>query len=53
MLAPEVQLLHKSGGPRVKDEADFAQVARVLERSQRTWLIEALQLTDATHPWVE
>ncbi len=53
VLAPEVQLLYKSAGPRAKDEADFAQVAEALDSSRRIWLIEALQLTDATHPWIE
>lgn len=52
VLAPEVQLLYKSTGPRAKDEADFAHIVGVLDSSQRTWLIEALQSTGATHPWI-
>ncbi|GAA0314785.1 nucleotidyltransferase domain-containing protein [Kineococcus aurantiacus] len=53
VLAPEVQLLYKSAGPRAKDEADFVQVAEVLDSSRRVWLIEALRLTTAQHPWVD
>jgi len=53
VLAPEVQLLYKSTTPRAKDEADFAQFAVELDSSQRIWLIEALQLTDGTHPWID
>ena len=53
VLAPEVQLLYKSAGPRAKDEADFAQIAGVLDSFRRIWLIEALQLTDTAHPWIE
>ncbi len=52
VLAPEVQLLYKSTGPRAKDEADFRQIAGVLSSSERGWLIGALQLTDAQHPWI-
>ncbi|WP_328291523.1 hypothetical protein OG218_01970 [Kineococcus sp. NBC_00420] len=53
VLAPEVQLLYKSTTPRAKDEDDFAHIAGVLDSSQRTWLIEALQLSDATNVWIE
>ena len=53
VLAPEVQLLYRSMDPPTKDEADFAHIAEVLDSSRRSWLIEALQLTAATHPWIE
>jgi len=53
VLAPDVQLLYKSSTPRAKDEADFAHTVGALNSSQRTWLAEALQLTAATHPWIE
>jgi len=52
VLAPEVQLLYKSTTPRAKDEADFAQMAVALDSSQRTWLIEALQLSEGMNPWI-
>ncbi|MEW1960630.1 amino acid transporter [Kineococcus sp. NPDC059986] len=52
VLAPEVQLLYKSADPRAKDEDDFALTAGALDDSRRAWLIQALQLTDTTHPWI-
>jgi hypothetical protein len=48
-----VQLLYKSAGRRAKDEHDFVLTAGALNGPRRAWLIEALQLTDATHPWIE
>jgi len=53
VLTPEVQLLYKSTSPRAKDEADIAHTVGALDSSQRTWLTEALQLTDGTHLWLE
>ncbi|MEO3867999.1 amino acid transporter [Nonomuraea sp. B12E4] len=50
-LAPEVQLLYKSKGPRPKDEQDFTEVLPTLTEDQRHWLDTALQLTHPTHPW--
>ena len=51
-LAPEVQLLFKSKGSRAKDEEDFRQVAPLLTPMQRHWLLDALRLTSAGHPWI-
>ena len=52
VLAPEVQLLHKSKAPRAKDESDFAAMAAELAPSQRAWLADALALTSPDHPWL-
>lgn len=52
-LAPEVQLLFKSKGRRAKDEMDLAEVVPLLERERREWLAQALERTDAGHPWLE
>lgn len=52
VLAPEVQLFHKSADPRTKDEDDFALTVGELDGPRRAWLIEALQLTDTRHPWI-
>lgn len=52
-LAPEVQLLFKSRGQREKDERDLAEVAPLLGSERRAWLADALERTDAGHPWLE
>ncbi|MDN4175537.1 amino acid transporter [Nocardioides sp. SOB77] len=52
VLAPEVQLLHKSKAPRrPKDEADFVTLLPSLDASRRGWLREALLVVDPDHPW--
>lgn len=51
-LIPEVQLLFKSKMPRPKDEEDFSDTLPLLAPGQRSWLREALRLTDPTHPWL-
>jgi hypothetical protein len=52
VLAPEVQLLQKSGIPRPKDEADFLAVHRHLDVAQGRWLGTALSLVSPGHPWL-
>jgi len=51
-LAPEIQLLYKSRTPRPKDESDFEAILPMLDQVRRTWLIDALRLTDPTNPWL-
>lgn len=51
-LRPEIQLLYKSKGSRVKDEADFRAVLPLLGPAARTWLADALTTVDATHAWL-
>ncbi len=58
VLAPEVQLLYKSGAGREpvrrpKDEADFDALLPVLDRERLDWLREAIALTSPGHPWLE
>ncbi|WP_176728618.1 nucleotidyltransferase domain-containing protein [Planobispora rosea] len=50
-IAPEVQLLYKSKGPRPKDELDFTEVLPVLTDAQRRWLDEVLEIAYGAHPW--
>lgn len=52
VLAPEIQLLHKSRRPRAKDEADFDAAQGHLSPARRAWLRDALRLTDPAHPWL-
>ncbi len=58
VLAPEVQLLYKSGvggggsGPRPKDELDRDHLGPLLDDQQRAWLVGALTLIEPGHPWV-
>jgi hypothetical protein len=51
-LSPEWQLLFKSKTPRPKDERDFADCLPMLSAKQRTWLADALRLTDPANPWL-
>lgn len=52
VLAPEIQLLHKSRHHRVKDQTDFDSVRGHLHRAERAWLRDALLRTDPAHPWL-
>jgi hypothetical protein len=57
VLAPEVQLLYKSGvaggsGPRPKDEVDLDHLGPVLDDAQRAWLVGSLSLLEPDHPWL-
>ncbi len=51
-LAPEWQLLFKSGTPRPKDEQDFADCLPLLTSDQKTWLSNALTSQQPDHPWL-
>ena len=51
VLAPEVQLLQKSKGRRLKDEADFGMAAPLLSTPARSWLRDALDLVSPGHDW--
>ena len=42
-LRPEVQLLYKAKDVRTKDEADFRALLPTLDRSQKVWLVDALE----------
>jgi hypothetical protein len=52
VLAPEVQLLHKSASTRPKDEVDFRTVLERLGPTRRVWLARSLALTSPAHPWL-
>lgn len=51
-LRPEIQLLYKAKGNRVKDRADLESVLPRLEDSRRSWMVDALHRTDPQHPWL-
>src|SRR5688572_32870582 len=51
-LAPEIQLLYKSKGPRERDDVDFAQISPLLAADARMWLHDALELTAPDHKWI-
>jgi hypothetical protein len=51
-LAPEIQLLYKSKGPRERDDLDFAQTYPLLAADARSWLLHALELTAPHHTWI-
>lgn len=52
-LAPEIQLLYKAKGRRLKDEADFKQTLPALDQDRRHWLRNALTMTHPNHPWLK
>lgn len=52
VLAPEVQLLQKSHGPRPKDEADLLAIRPHLDDRQVEWLRTSLALTSPGHAWL-
>lgn len=52
VLAPEVQLLHKSRDPRPKDHADLLVVRGTLTDRERHWLRTALTVVAPDHPWI-
>jgi len=52
-LAPEIQLLFKAKRPmRPQDEADSGHAYPLLDKHSKSWLREALTLTDSHHPWI-
>jgi len=52
-VAPQVVLLFKAKAKRDKDQADFSMVAPRLSSEARTWLADALRVTDPGHPWID
>jgi GrpB-like predicted nucleotidyltransferase (UPF0157 family) len=59
-LCPEAVLLFKSrssqgggeGGPRGKDDVDFARVLPTLDVEARAWLAAALRVVHGEHQWI-
>lgn len=51
-LRPEVQLLHKAGGRRPKDQSDFDATWPVLDQADRCWLRDAIELAHPGHRWL-
>lgn len=51
-LAPEVVLLFKSRGGRPKDDADFNDVAHLLDPDRRRWLLDRIAPRYPDHPWL-
>lgn len=52
-LVPEIVLLFKAKHQRPKDQADFAGVLPLLDRSRRDWLAAALERWHPGHPWLD
>lgn len=52
VLAPEIQLLYKSGSLRDKDLADFDRVLPHLAADERRWLRNTLLATQQDHEWI-
>lgn len=51
-LRPEVQLLHKAGAVRPKDQVDFDVCAPLLDAAARSWLRSSLELAHPGHRWL-
>jgi hypothetical protein len=51
-LAPEIQLLYKARSMRPQDQADFDHIAPRLAIDARTWLRDALAISDPNHSWL-
>ncbi|MDQ0642629.1 nucleotidyltransferase domain-containing protein [Microbacterium murale] len=51
-LQPEIQLLYKAKGQRLKDDADFAATLPFLDAARRAWLRDALTRTLPGHEWL-
>jgi hypothetical protein len=52
VIAPEIQLLYKSKGRLPKDEFDLALALPLLDDARRNWLIDALEVSDPSNPWL-
>ena len=52
-MQPEVVLLFKAHATRPKDEDDFAAVLPQLDESRRGWLVEALEIVQPGHAWID
>ena len=51
-LRPDVQLLYKAKQLRPKDEADFTEIAPLLDSDSRRWLRAALARVHPGHAWL-
>ena len=51
-LRPEIQLLHKAPGLRVKDQGDFNACLPLLARPAKQWLRDSLATAHPGHPWI-
>lgn len=51
-LQPEIQLLYKAQGLRVKDQDDFDRCLPHLDERRRGWLSASLERTLPGHPWI-
>lgn len=52
-LQPEIQLLYKAKGLRMKDEEDFVATLPFLNERRRAWLCAVLEKTLPAHPWLD
>jgi hypothetical protein len=52
-LKPAAALLFKAKYQRPKDEADFANALPKLQRSERTWLKDCLELCHPGNGWAD
>ena len=52
-LSPEIVLLYKVKNTRQKDHQDFMTVRDYLTPQQRRWLIDAIQIHEPQHEWLE
>jgi hypothetical protein len=52
LIAPEVQLLYMAKSREAKNEADFDNALRQLDRPSASWLADALTLARPDHPWL-
>lgn len=50
-LNPAIGLLYKSKNPREKDEQDFKNIYRYLDKTDKQWLKEAIQICYSEHSW--
>ncbi|MGB2698431.1 MAG: hypothetical protein WBD28_11320 [Candidatus Zixiibacteriota bacterium] len=51
-LNPEIVLLYKAKNPNPWDEADFENIARVLDRDRKSWLKQVIQTCYPGHSWI-
>ncbi|WP_232697497.1 nucleotidyltransferase domain-containing protein [Brevibacillus daliensis] len=52
-LSPEITLLFKSKGTRLKDEMDFENTYSELGFEQSEWLRDSLKVVYGEHPWIQ
>ena len=51
-LNPEIVLHYKARLARPKDDRDLDRTWPLLDRAQRSWLLDALRATEPGHPWL-